>query len=200
MSKVISFDVDGVLANFTRGFTRVARRLHGTPVGTEGSQYAWMFEDVQELCLDTLKCDAAWEVIWSDPTFWEDLDPLNPSVMHLIDELKTTVFITNRKGPAVDFQTRRFLSKWGVHYPNVIVAEKKGPVAKELGIVAHIDDYFKNCLDIKEAVPDCYTAMLATPYNTMHRDTVRAKGINIVMSVDHFIHNCEEMGLAEWIR
>jgi phosphoglycolate phosphatase-like HAD superfamily hydrolase len=27
------FDIDGVLANFTRGFTRIANKLFGTPVG-----------------------------------------------------------------------------------------------------------------------------------------------------------------------
>jgi hypothetical protein len=194
----IAFDIDGVLANFTRGFTRIANHLFGTPIGDHPSQESWMFEDLPSLDLDKAKCDAVWKVIKDSQNFWANLDPFNPSVMFVIEKIENKIFITNRPGHLPKEQSIAFLERWGVYGPNVIVAADKVPTVKDHNVVAMIDDYEKNCFPIREAVPECYTAMLHTPYNKIHHAKWLAMGGEIVLSVDQFIYNCKQRGLVRW--
>ena len=200
MAQVISFDVDGVLANFTRGFTRYGNLIFGTPVADGNSQQTWMFEDFPELELDKEKCSAIWKFVKTDPDFWATLDPFNPSVMPRIDVIKNRVFITNRGGIDPKEQTERFLTTWGIREPLVRVAEKKVPVAQELNVVAHLDDYPGNCTELADALPDAYIALYYTQYNKHFHEEWRARGGKIVTSIDQFIDECEARGLVEeWL-
>lgn len=221
----ISFDLDGVLANFTRSFTRVANRLFGTPVSDMAAQQHWMFEDVPELGLDKAKCDAVWKIIKESKGFWANLDPFNASIMFTIENIKNKVFITNRLGIDPQAQSEFFLRRWGVTDAKVIVAKEKGPIAVAENVVAHIDDYYPNCTDIKAAVPGAYVALLYTPYNKIHHaawlgaTTVKNKATwldylrmrepgtttiytdplgDVVLSVDQFIMNCDKRNLIQW--
>jgi len=201
MSKgVISIDVDGVLANFTRAFTRLGYQLFKTPVSDNEAQQFWMFEDFPELGLTKVKCAEIWKIIKSDPYFWAELDPLNISLMHRINSIKNRIFITNRPGIATDKQTVAFLERWGVYEPVVLVAEKKAPVAVEYNVVAHLDDYIVNCEEIKAALPNAYVALVAKPYNEAYRydwQTGPYQG-EVVLSADDFFNKCDERGLIEW--
>jgi len=112
----ISFDLDGVLRNFTRGFTRVAHAIFGTPVSDPPAQLSWMFEDVPQLGLSKEQCDWAQGPIWTriknSPTFWATLDPINVSVMERIDRIANKVFITNTVGTNPQEQSVEFLERW----------------------------------------------------------------------------------------
>jgi len=197
MSGTVSFDVDGVLANFTRGFTRIGNKLFGTPVGNEGNQQTWEFEEFPELQLTKERCKAMWEVVRTDVSFWKMLDPLNVSVMPEIDEIANKVFITNRVGIDPGGQTRQFLRAWGVCDSKVFVAADKVPIAKELNVVAHIDDYPPNCVQLKTALPEAYIALLWTSYNKESQEECRKLGIEIVLSVEQFIDEAYCRGLIE---
>jgi hypothetical protein len=227
----VAFDCDGVLANFSRGFVRIAHQLFGTPVGDYSSQQCWMFEDFPELGLDKDKCKAVWKVITESKYFWTSLDPLNPSIMQTINNIENKVFITNRPGVDTQKQTEWFLERWGIYQPRVIVAEQKGPVVLKENVVAILDDYIKNVTEIRAAAPSCYTALLYTPYNKVYHNEWRGKTADyqspsfwrkvhaslagfpatpimniaykypdapIVLSVDHFINECESRGLIKW--
>lgn len=202
----ISFDLDGVLANFTRGFTRIGNRLFGTAIGDAPAQQTWMFEDFPELGLDAAMCGhpikggGIWGEVVKSPNFWANLDPFNPSAMFWIDAITNKVFITNRLGIAPKEQSEAFLSRWGVDDAKVIVASKKGPIAIEQNVTAHIDDFYPNCTDIQDALPNCFTSLLYTPYNKVHHDEWRARGGHISLSVDHFIVECEKRQLIRWSR
>jgi hypothetical protein len=195
MSGTVSFDLDGVLANFTRGFTRVGRRLFGTPVGNESNQKTWDFEAFPELRLDKTLTKQMWADLLRDNAFWTNLDPLNVSVMPEVDAIRNKVFITNRAGIDPKTQSERFLEAWGVREPRVFLASEKVPVAKELQVVAHVDDYIVNCRDLKAALPDAYIAMLWTPYNEVHHAEWRALGGEIVVSVEQFIDEADRRKL-----
>ena len=195
MSGNISFDVDGVLANFTRGFTRIGHDLFGTPVSTHGIQKTWNFEDFAPLDLNHARCAAIWKVIDKDPGFWAELDPLNSSIMGNIGGIENRVFISNRRGIDPKTQTEAFLEKYGVWDPKVFIAENKVPIAKLLNVVAHVDDYYPNCVAIKKAIPNAYVALLWTPYNEVHHSEWYPH--EVVLSVDHFIHECERRGLVD---
>ena len=41
----ISFDLDGCLANFIRGITRIGHELYGIPVSDQGTQQTWNFNE-----------------------------------------------------------------------------------------------------------------------------------------------------------
>lgn len=213
MSKgLISFDIDGVLANFTRGFTSVAHKHFGTPVGDVGSQQNWMFEDFPELGLTKKMCDfnngPIWKEIKSSPTFWRDLDPVNPSVMRRINRIKNRIFITNRFGVDVIDQTHAFLEKWGIYDSLVIAAENKAPVAVEYNVVAHVDDYIKNMTELQLDGPrPLYLALHYLPYNRVWHDNFLNAGYRsdgekltkeVTLSVEQFIDNCEARGLVEY--
>lgn len=199
----IAFDIDGVLANFTRGFTRLGNKLFGTPVGDAQSQQCWMFEEFPELGLDKAKCSDIWKhIINADEVeskaFWANLDPLNPSILYMIDQIKNKLFITNRPGVLPREQSIIFLERWGVTSPTVILGAEKGPVAVAQNVVATVDDYSKNCYDIKGVLPSCYVAMLYTPYNKVHHADWLAAGGEVVLSVDQFILTCNQRGLVQW--
>jgi hypothetical protein len=191
MKQVISFDLDGVLANFIRGFTSIGHRLYGSRVSDAQSHTDWMFEEAG-IGLTEEHCAAIWQQIWSSPYFWRGLDPLNVSVMRRINALPTPkVFITNRKGIHPQQQSEGFLEQWGIDRPVVYVASDKVPVAKAIGVTAHIDDYYPNCTTLKGALPHAYIALLATPYNTKHHAEWLNAGGHIVLSVDEFLNTLD---------
>jgi hypothetical protein len=214
-NEVIAFDLDGVLSNFIRGFTRIGNRLFGTPVCDVPAQVVWMFEDFPTLKLDKTKCDEIWKEIKGNRGFWANLDPCNVSAMYTLDRIVNKVFITNRPGLLAKEQTESFLERWGVIEPKVILAVDKGPVAKDEHILAAVDDYHPNCRDMKLACPDAYVAMLATPYNAVWRNWKSEPDPQpewpgevimtppewtgpVVLSVDHFIAECDKRKLVHW--
>lgn len=194
---VIAFDIDGVLANFTRGFTKIGNRLFGTPVGDESNQQSWNYEEFPALGLDKDKLKSMWDVVKSSHDFWATLDPTNVSVMHRINRIQNRVFITNRPGINIVEQSAHFLESWGIENPRVIVAAEKGPVAVRENVVAIVDDLPTNVIDIKKAVPTCYAALLYLSYNKVHHDVwLEQHGGTIVLSVDAFIDECYARGLV----
>lgn len=195
---VIAFDLDGVLANFTRGFTGIGSRLFGTPTGDIPSMREWMFEDIPALGLSKEYCALIWDVLKRNPSFWTDLDPINLSVMKRVNAIKNKVFITNRFGIEPQGQSVAFLEKWGIQNPDVIVASKKGPVAAERNVVAIIDDYYPNVTDVKASVPTCFAALLDLPYNQKYHGEWRITGGEIVYSVDHFLDECDRRSLTRY--
>lgn len=203
----ISFDLDGVLRNFTRGFTRIAHKLFGTPVSDPAAQQCWMFEDFPELGLDKAQCDwhsgPIWKNIKASTTFWKDLDPINVSVMQRINRIKNKVFITNTVGTLPLEQSIDFLERWGVKNPNVVVAEDKGPAVLTFNVVAHIDDYLKNLVVMDKAAFESstfqcrpYYALLDVPYTKTWQGAWKDQGGAVVLSVDHFINECDNRGLT----
>lgn len=202
MDGMIAFDIDGVLANFTRGFTRIGHRLFGTPVGDSESQQTWNFEEFPELELDTEKAaydGPIWTAIKTSPDFWATLDPKNVSVMPRINRIQNKIFITNRPGIHTMEQSVHFLETWGIENPRVIVVSsyEKAAVAVKENVVAVIDDLYKNCVDIKKAVPNAHTTMLYCAYNKVHHDEwLHHYCGTVVLSVDAFIDGCYARGLV----
>ena len=173
--------------------------MFGTPVGNESNQQTWNYDEFTELYLDKEKMQAIWEVILHDPFFWTELDPLNVSVMWVINKIANRIFITDRPGITPKIQSIEFLGRWGVTDPRVYVARDKVPVAQEQHLIAHIDDRYSNCVALRTALPDAYIALLWTPYNMVHHAEWRAQGGKIVLSVEQFIAECDRQDLVEWI-
>lgn len=196
----ISFDLDGCLANFIRGILRIGHELYGTPVGGHVVQKQWNFDEWPELGLTKDQFRAMFKECMKRPRFWQDLDPYNPSIMPRIGKLVNRVFITNRASEHdAARQSRIFLANWGIACPHVIVASDKVPAAKELQVIAHVDDLYDNCVALKDAIPDAYVALLWTDYNECYHDEWKARGGEVVLSVDHFMDECDKRGLSRYI-
>jgi hypothetical protein len=197
----ISFDLDGVLANYIRGFLRIGHTLFGTPVGGHGIQKTWYFEDFDALCLSKPMVKQMWAEVVKDPTFWAELDPLNPSIMRRINRLDNRIFITNREGIDPLWQSKAFLERWGVHNSTVFVAKDKVPIAQEQNVTAHLDDFYPNCVEMKKALPNAYVALLWTGYNEkFHAEWRNQYCGDVVLSVDEFMDELDTRGLAQYAR
>ena len=198
MTGNVSFDLDGVLANFTRGILRIGHELFKTPVGGHSVQKTWNYHEWPALKLSKEQFADMWMEAVARPTFWQDLDPFNPSIMPQIGRISNRIFITNRAGIDPKFQSEQFLAKWGVPNARVFVAANKVPIAQEQQLVTHIDDYYPNCVDLKKACPKAYVALLWTQYNEQYHHEWLSMGGHIVLSVDEFLYEVDYRGLAEY--
>lgn len=204
-NKLIMFDLDGVLANFTRGFTRVLHRRYGTPVIDDTTVDRWNFWEMPILGLSKEEVRLGFQEIAEDPTFWRDLDPLNPSIMNTIDNIENKVFITRRNGKDIHEQCSDWLWNNHISKPNVIVVDyeksKQNVLPSEQSLVAVIDDNYTNCVELSAQFPNAFVAMMTTAHNVYTHNpflAVNTGDRRIVYSVDQYISECEQRGLIEW--
>lgn len=188
---IIGIDIDGVLADFDKEFLRLSRKYLTKPKkGFVRSTYN--FEDAG---WTKKEVDYIWLKIKHTRNFWETLDKL-PKTNELMRRQKdfNLVFITARvatDGLPVADQTAEWLwNQYAIRDPLVIVANKKGPVARELGLEGFLDDRDVNCLEVKKASPDCYVAIPDTPF-TKEFDNERF-GIERVESIAEFFRRVKE--------
>lgn len=179
MRKVIQFDVDGVLANFTEGYNRVAAEL-GRPVLPMGPGRHW----------DDYTDADVWKAIKSQPFFWQSLPPLvRPNVFLDIWRLMVdndVYFVTNRPGMDPKKQTIEWLKGHGILEPTVIVSSRKGDVAEALGVTHAIDDKAGNAIYTAYAAPACQSFLLNYPHNQFDHAVIGRK-VTRVFSVDEFL-------------
>lgn len=184
---MIAFDMDGVLTDFTLGFTTIGHKLFGTPVLNASSQLNWIYEDYEPSRLDKEKVSAIWAYIKASTNFWENLYPLSLSTLERINALPDRCFVTNRIGIDAAGQTERWLQRYGIRNPKVFVTAFKRPVYEEQKVQALIDDYYPNCKDALGIVPAHRICLLHLPHNVSdHRRWILQNG-KVVLSVEHFL-------------
>ncbi len=160
--KTILFDIDGVLADFVEGFTKVAKELYGGQVITTNRQQSWEFDVGGDL-------SAIWTRIAEERGFWGRLTPLvGPSVFKQINDLcldNHVVFATNRfvGTPGPQYQTSAWLQRVGISRPNVVLSRDKKEIAMAIKPHFSIEDKIQNAYDIAEA--NCVSFLLDRPYN-----------------------------------
>lgn len=151
----IGVDVDGVLANFTDAAKELIRELFNKDVKGV-TQTTWSFSS---LGLSDTDEDKIWRHIDSSvKDFWYNfLYPMpDTNLLKPLCDAHEVIFITNRKHPLpeaqsmpVNEQTAYWLRNW-FHIPNptVLLSNKKGPLAKALGLDYFIDDRDKNLQEV----------------------------------------------------
>lgn len=167
-TKTIMFDVDGVLADFIAGFTKLANEWYGTPVYTSNVYNGdWNFTTF----LNKTKADRLWSVIKTDATWWETLPPLQSSEIFSriwkLQKRATVVFCTHRFGNHAQRQTQRWLERNGLAMPAVVLSKRKGDVARSLDVDFAIDDKPENaaCIHWIADTKPCQSVLLDQPYN-----------------------------------
>lgn len=188
----VAFDVDGVLANFSHGFSQVLHDLFGTPVvAGDFDVKSWNWAD----WMDGLTHEqerAAWEEVNRRPSFWLDLDPfVDAQVVNRINRLGNdhqVSFLTNRRMTERP-DTRLWLHTAGFRkYENVYTVMKqhgKGRSAHWLGANVAIDDNGPNVLDYLDN--NVFACLLRRPYNEGFAELVKARQGRIVDTVEEFV-------------
>ena len=152
--KNIGLDIDGVLANFTKGVARVCEEK-GVYFNEE-TQRSWNFKEEQKKAIKD---------IWTDHDFWLSLEPMvDPSTIRY----EPICYITHRPIPSEISQ------EWlDIHnFPNRPVYTVNGSKVekiKEQDLDIFIDDAYHNYIDIenarkrKELKTICY--LMSRPWN-----------------------------------
>lgn len=182
---------DGVLADFNEAF--VARIIEETK---RNLFPPWPFDIPcwgypQEYGYTAEEENAVWRSINVDATFWQTLEPY-ANVRQQLRRLEgmnrfldDVYFITSRPGQGTKWQTERWLRIHGVAEPTVLISGKKGDCARALQLDFYIDDKDSNCVDVKQARPECEVFLLNQPWN-QGLNTVRA-GVRRIGSLWEFM-------------
>lgn len=189
-NKTIIFDVDGVLADFVRGFTELAGVPE--PWSTRENTAQWSFRD--KIAPEVVS--ATWDKIKNSYDFWQFLPALvGRDTFNRINTLQAhnhVLFVTARVSHHnAQLQTIRFLQYWGVRLPNVVVSHKKGEVAAAVGAHYHIDDKPENaaCVHWMADKQPCRSYFLET---AVSKGQWLPQNVRRVATVDEFINDILE--------
>src|SRR3972149_3030766 len=170
---MIACDMDGIVTNFSLGFSKVVNSLTNgrAPLVTsynEVKSWQWKPWYWKEGFTNKLN-ERAWDWIHASPTFWRDLEPLFPDDMAYLASIARTepvVFMTRREGLGAWEQTVLWLQSHGIEEPLVIrvrSGEEKWEICQRMGIQVLIDDNPKTL----EAAKDVGLSVVTIdwPYN-----------------------------------
>lgn len=156
---VVAFDIDGVLTDFTLGFTRMAALLGLV-------KHEWSTDQQKTWDFD-FHVDLVWAAVDANPRFWFDLDPLvtvgEIGLMNDMAEKASVIYVTGRHGTA-EKQTTAWLERYGLPEGPVFFDADKEALYRSLGkqLVAAIDDRPVICALWGKGLP-VYTRV--APYN-----------------------------------
>lgn len=170
----IGIDLDDVLADFISEFAEIAHDIYGRPQ-PEVKPVDWEWSNFG---LSKEEQGKVWERIVGTFNFWEKLSvepgAMRISMTRLTEDNHDLVFITARAktaGYTVQEQSARWLNRcFGLSYPTVIVDNNKGPIAAALQLDYFVDDRPKNCIEIKNAVPDCKVFLKNSSHNVAYEN------------------------------
>lgn len=171
MKNTILFDIDGVLADFTFGYTSLARQMfpdENISLSPTRERLRWDFDDIRPEI-----ADAVWQRIVEKPEFWGSLpllvDDRDKAVLRDIAARNSLVYMTSRRGrpDKVIGVTKEWLTKNDLPDSPVLMVRSistKLVIADNLvGSVVLIDDYpglFTEC-----ANPAITRCLVCRPYN-----------------------------------
>lgn len=148
MSRRLAIDVDGVLANFTDSYGKLLTAESGLefPKCSEEFPKLWYWE--REAGVTPEQEKKVWEtgILHEGSTFWQELAPMPEAkttlrqLNRLAREGHEVFFLTHRMGWRAKSQTEKWLYKYGVDYPTVLLSGNKFPLIDALGVDFFIDD------------------------------------------------------------
>jgi nicotinamidase-related amidase len=190
MRRTIVCDVDGVLADFSLGYTALAHEWYGTPrVGTKDRQ-SWDLLPGLTATQDY----ALWYAIRTDGKFWEQLPALCPAdVFRRLQALQddaAVYFATNRPGCTAKQQTERWLRAYGITNPTVIITGYKADFCRVVTADYAIDDKAGNAVAIQYG-STAQSYILDRLYNRFD-STVLGTRVKRVTTIEEFLTAIED--------
>ncbi len=160
MKPVVVLDIDGVLADFTLGFLRLAAEVTGMEpeaLRIKGSveQNTWQFrDDYDNPGFSKRNEDDVWDVIRESETFWVDMPSLtteaDDEALRVLAEQFDIVYVTDRNvGVDPVGQTVMWLVDQELPNPYHVLSrrvtrQKKWEIVKDLCPIAVLEDSPKN--------------------------------------------------------
>ncbi len=135
----VAMDLDGVMADFTTGFTSLGNEMFGTPIVNPADQPDWSFQGI----LNSRQIDALWKEILVSGVFWKLLKPIEELDVDRINKYtqkNKLMYITNRSGYLSWEQSVRWLVNQGIKEPLVVVTNSKLKTCRKYGLTVAIED------------------------------------------------------------
>ena len=186
--KPVMFDLDGVLVDFTVGFTSIAARLFPDKAQVvrahQQPSYKW--------ALESKEVDQVWREIDKDPLFWLNLPPLvDDWVFKEIGQMsqwRPVYFVTARPDYAKSDTEHWLLSQgWYLETPTVVMTKNKGEFAKAVGAGWSIEDKASNASMISWLTNDKTASYLSDrPYNAAPAEFL-ASGVRRIYKVEEYL-------------
>lgn len=192
----IMCDIDGVLADFIRGFASAARQFIDptVPAHTDATVPFW---DVQRIMPPPV-AQATWDYVNASETFWQGLPPLlsahESQRLRELCECEQVYFVTSRRGVRVKQQTEQWLrSQLAIDRPTVLVTARKGEIARALGADFALDDKAGNAVYTAYESPSTISCLIDRPYNAFDHD-VLGNRVRRVRTVTEFLNLVTGLG------
>ena len=192
--KSVIIDIDGVLADFPLGFTRLAssKIFNFDVIPTPAiSHQQWNFKNI----MTHKQEDDIWDYINLNPWWWATLPPLIDRDMGArLSDLNQAVpiyYVTHRPNRAHQATSAWLRTTVNIAYSNVIMSKYKGEVARLLEATHAIDDKMENCQCIHwiSDRPQTKVYVLDRPYNRMPSDV---SGIARIEQFSQFVDDLEQ--------
>ena len=184
----IGLDVDGVISAFVPAARKLCKQLFSGRPDDALIQTSWAFDS---LGITPEEENKLWRRIDTIPNWWLDHKPMeNTDLLPQLCEKHRVIFITNRKdgtGWPIEDQTKVWLKRnFGLNNTNVIISDRKGPVALGLKLAYWLDDRPKNVLEVIAASPETRSFLYDATYNQ------ECLGVDRVSSLNDFIKTVED--------
>lgn len=163
-------DMDGVLAEFNVAF---AKQLGHPDIPIADPKWPELWDWPQQYVSDE-QLEQVWAQIHHSETFWESLPCFNWTretltlLDHEVNRGHEVYFVTARQGVDAKRQTERWLQKYGIELPTVVVVQKmeKGGIVQDLGADIMVDDKPELLVSAKAAGKESLRLYLQVhPYN-----------------------------------
>jgi 5'(3')-deoxyribonucleotidase len=197
--KIIGVDVDGILANFGRGFVQVVNEVFPEKkVLLDFEPNSWGYDEI----LTAEEMDKAWEFLKTVPDFWYRL-PSYPENVRALDKAQAydnldIYCITSRVetiGTSALRQTMDWLSVEMCGAVSTIVVKfpsEKIRLLKAIGACAFVDDKLETAIDIDHHSKNCQSFLLDRPWNRVGRPS----DLKVVSNLDEYlnavVNTCED--------
>ena len=139
----LGIDIDGCLASFTGGYTRLLKQQRDLPITYD----VWDWDKKAGYTKE--ERDNAWHQIHTTD-FWFELEPLDGALdaleqLESMSEDNDIYFITHRSGKQAKQQTEDWLFQYGITTPTVLISGlDKSPLISSLELNFYVDDKFDN--------------------------------------------------------
>jgi len=195
----VIFDIDGVLADFVHGFTRLAREMYGGQVRVVSTADQEFYGDNGGLSPQQVA--ETWKAIMQSEDFWLLL-PAEDGAWSAIRRVSLLAargipvyFVTNRVGLDPIRQTQRWLFSHHTYElnmpqfrPNVILTKNKGDVARAVNAKFCIEDKAENAWCVAWLSKGTKSYLLDRQYN---RTSFGASSVIRVASVSDYLDTVE---------
>jgi hypothetical protein len=200
-SKVIMFDLDGVLSDFTLHFSTHAARYCNLVPWSNLEQFTMDYTSPENPAYRRIPVevkDKVWSELLSDPHWWDQIPPSTEEkdfqrINRLNETGQTIIFCTYRFGTHALKQSNAWLRKHGIEHPNVVLSKRKGDVARSLDADYFIEDKAENAACIKwftdDTVNPCKVYIIDRAYN---RAPFLPEKIKRIKTVAEYLNDIEE--------